>query len=654
MPNFNIGLSALRSSQFALQVVSNNIANANTEGYHRRQVDMKTVPPNLVAGHRIGNGVDISNIRRIEDKITEATLTGVTSDVSFVEESLGIQRKIESALLAGDNPLGGTLDEFLAEFKSLSANPNEPAQREAVLQSAQQFAEALRNASEQLNSLKQTVRLQVDHEVENVNREFVELSDLSVVIAQFKAQGVEHNNELDDRDALLNRLAEAIGLHRSEQFDGTLNLTIGRHSMQQGNHENVVSVGGSPDKIEIFMDERESPLTVDNGRMGALVKAYNETIPEIEEKLDRLANEFINTINQIQGTGIGAAGGFQNLISNKAVSSSSDPLSTAITDAALEPGDLTIGLTDANGNRQLYTLTINPDVDSLDDIAATISSLPGLNAAVNSATGKLQITSVAGTKFDFAGGIDTQPDLSLVTGTSVATLGGTYNDSTNETYTFQIEGTGTVGQSSNLFVNVLDSGGGLVEKINLGEGYEPGTDIELPNGVTFAFDAGTLNNADQFSSTFVGDPDQVNLTSALQLNSFFTGTNARTIHVADQLLQDPTKLASGRTGAPSDTSNLPRFIDVYEAPLMPGNRSFSSYTDEIATGIGFEIKANEQLSDSLGAYKLRLQDERDSKSAVDLNEELVYMQQYQKQYEAAVRVIQATDNILNELFSILR
>ena len=73
----------------------------------------------------------------------------------------------------------------------------------------------------------------------------------------------------------------------------------------------------------------------------------------------------------------------------------------------------------------------------------------------------------------------------------------------------------------------------------------------------------------------------------------------------------------------------------------------------MGTEIGFEINSNTALSTSLTSFRLRLEQERDAVSGVDLNEELVYLQEYQKSYEAAVRIIQATDDILNELFRIL-
>ncbi|MCD0459453.1 flagellar hook-associated protein FlgK [Roseiconus lacunae] len=654
MTNFNIGLTALRTAQVALDVVSNNVANANTPGYHRRRVELANLNPNVVAGHRIGNGVEVNYIRRLHDQVTESTLTSVISDVSYVEASLNIENKIESTLLAGDNVIGDTLNQLLSEFTNLSSGPNEATQRQAVLESGQQFAEAIRNTVSQLQDLKKTIRLQVDNEVENVNDELAQLSDLSVQISRFEARDLEHNNELDERDALLNRLAEMVGLVRSERQDGTLSLMIGRHSVQQGVNENSIRVGGSPEQLEIYMDERQTPLTLDNGRIGALLTAYNETIPAFEEKLNELANGLINTMNQVHGTGVGPDGGFQNLIGNIVSDSSTDPLSTVIEHADLQAGEFTIGVTDANGVRQLHTITIDPDVESLDDVAAQISGLSGLSASVSAATNQLQISALPGLSFDFAGGVDTEPDLSSVTGTSVAQLGGTYDGDSNETYTFRVDGSGTIGRGTGLIVNVFDSVGEPVAQLNVGEGYEAGSPIELPNGTTVAFSAGTLNHADEFSSTFVGDPDQVGLTSGLQLNSFFSGVDASTIEVDSKLLDNPTRLAAGKTGDLSDTSNLPAFIAIRDATVMPGDRTFSEYLDEIATEIGFQVQSNTRLNESLTTYKLRLEEERDATSAVDLNEEIVYLQQYQKSYEAAVRIIQTTDNMLNELFSIIR
>lgn len=653
MANFSTGLSALRSSQYALQVVSNNVSNANTDGYHRRRVSMQSTAPDFIGGFRIGTGVTVSGINRVRDQVTEASLTSVISDSEHVEQLLKVERKIESAILTGDNAVGRQLDQFFSEFTDLSASPNEPAQRSAIIESGKQLSAALRDAANQLDQLKRNVRLQIDNELSSLNGDLQELSDVSFQIFKFSAQGLERNNELDQRDSVINRIAAVIGISRNEQPGGELNLMIGHHSIQQGNRANQVAIEEADGQLRIMLDDSDRPLAPETGRLAALVEAYNEIIPAFEEQLDQIASQLIQSVNTVHSTGIGTAGSFQNLVGNINVADASIPLAEALPNANLTAGELTIALTDANGDRETHVVSLDPAVDSLDDLAARLTSVLGVSASVRASTNQFQITTAAGTEFDFAGGFETTPDLTLLSGTSVPNLSGSYSGESNEEITVRIEGTGEVGSASSLFANIYNSSGALLERVNLGAGYEAGSEIELDDGVRLSFSSGTLNNADQLTTRLTGEPDETGILAALGMNAFFRGTDARTIDVDQGVVDDPLRIATGRTGEAADTSNLSRFIALDDDKLMPGERTLGQFASEMGTEIGFEINSNITLSTSLTSYKLKLEQERDAVSGVDLNEQLVYLQEYQKSYEAAVRIIQATDDILNELFRII-
>lgn len=653
MPSFSIGLSALRTSQFALNVVSNNVSNANTEGYHRRRVSLETKPPNYLGGHRIGNGVTVSGINRIRDQVTESSLTNVISDSSDVDQLLTIERKIESAILSGDNAVGRQLDQFFAEFTNLSGSPNEPAQRSAVLESGKQLSAALRDASEYLDQLKRNVRLQIDNEIESLNSDLNELSEVSLQIFKFSTQGLEHNNELDQRDAVLNRIAAVVGITPNERPGGELNLMIGHHSIQQGNQSSSLSINEADGKLQVMLEGSDRPLSVETGRLSALVEAYNSIIPSFEDKLDQIAGELIQGVNAIQATGIGTAGSFQNLVGTVHVDDNATPLAEVLPAADLAAGELTITVTDASGDRQTHVISIDPAIDTLDDVATRLNSVLGISASVRTTTNQFQVTATSGLEFDFAGGVETNPDLASVTGTSVARLSGTYTGDVNEDLTVQIEGSGQVGNATGLYANIYSSSGALLSRIDVGDGYEAGSEIELDDGVRLSFAAGTLNDTDEFTTRLIGTPDETGILTALGMNSFFQGSDAKSIAVDREITNDPSRIATGRSGDAADTSNLLKFIALDDAKLMPGGRTIGQFTSEMSTEIGFEISSNTTLSTSLTSFKLKLEQEHDAKSGVDLNEELVYLQEYQKSYEAAVRIIQVTDEILNELFRII-
>ncbi|MCI5050032.1 MAG: flagellar basal body protein, partial [Rickettsiales bacterium] len=73
-------LSGLEVSQNALSTTSNNIANANTEGYSRQIVDQSAVTIN-----DIGNGVQVADISRRVDVYLERTISSEIYKLGYNE-----------------------------------------------------------------------------------------------------------------------------------------------------------------------------------------------------------------------------------------------------------------------------------------------------------------------------------------------------------------------------------------------------------------------------------------------------------------------------------------------------------------------------------------------------------------------------------------
>ena len=132
----NTGLSALQASQAALATVSNNIANANTDGYHRQQVHFASRAPLQIGNDLVGRGVDVSRINQVRDGVLEQALTRNTSGLSFVSTQLETLQSIEALLAPVDGSLNDRLEAFFNSIEQLSARPGEPVLRSAVLNAA--------------------------------------------------------------------------------------------------------------------------------------------------------------------------------------------------------------------------------------------------------------------------------------------------------------------------------------------------------------------------------------------------------------------------------------------------------------------------------------------------------------------------------------
>lgn len=652
---FDTGLSALRASQQALQVVSNNISNANTEGFHRRRTQFAALAPSELTSFRVGTGVTVGSVERIRDQVTEVSLTNAISDLSEVDQALVIGRQIETAFLAGSTSISDEVDQFFAEITRLTAAPDEPSQRAAVVEGAQRLTGVIRQAATQLEDLGAVVEAQITQEIDSLNQQFELLSTLSTRIESLSAQGFAPSAELDQRDALLNDIADAVGIQRNDFLPGTLNLRIGNAAIQQGGTSNQFSIErGADGRIEIFLDDSSRPLQLSGGRLAGLQDAFNTTIPKYADKLDQLSIALIQSVDNAHATGVGTAGGFQHLAGTRFVNDTEAALASAGAAFPISDGNITVSIVDADGVRRNETIAIDPEVDSLRDVADRFAAIDGLNAVVDPTSGQLQIFASEGVLFDFTGSIETHPDLVSFTGSAVPTFGGAYSREENRSLRFEVEGTGDVGISPDLFLNVFNDDGSLVRQINIGNGYEAGAELDIGDGVYVEFSRGTVQDGDTFTTQLIGQPDETGFLSSLGLNSFFEGQNATSISVTATILEDPSRFATGVSGDAADTVNLFRLVEIENQALFQNGLTISDFVDEIDTEIGFQVNTDAALSASLGSLRNRLQEERDSYSGVDLNEELIFLQEYQRSYEAAARVIQAADDILSELFSIIR
>src|SRR5260370_39646133 len=73
----NTALSALTAQKLALDIVGQNVANANTDGYSRQQVNLQSagsVSPSLfaVSDATAGGGVSVAGVSRVRDTFLEA------------------------------------------------------------------------------------------------------------------------------------------------------------------------------------------------------------------------------------------------------------------------------------------------------------------------------------------------------------------------------------------------------------------------------------------------------------------------------------------------------------------------------------------------------------------------------------------------------
>lgn len=309
---------------------------------------------------------------------------------------------------------------------------------------------------------------------------------------------------------------------------------------------------------------------------------------------------------------------------------------------------------------------VNPGAATLDELMTAINNDLGGTATARNVGGRLVLQSAEG-------GSTAQLSLANVAaGTALQSLGlstttatgrdravdvrvqGTYTGTSNQQFTFVPEGNGVIGQTPDLRVRVLDQNGAVVTTLSVGQGYEPGTPLQLGNGIEVSFGAGSVSATDGqvFSMDALADSDTTDILVALGMNSFFHGSSAADITVNPELLNNPDRLAAALGSASGDAGNLARLVGLRDRNLNELSRNtIEDFYADIVGDIGFETSAAATALQSQQQLLAQLENEREAISGVNIDEEMVELLKYQQSYEAAARFIsvaqQMTDTLIN-------
>ncbi len=649
-----IGFSALQASQFAINNVSQNLANASTEGYHRQEVGLQTSQSQLIGGQIVGRGVEVSHVSRLRDQIVESALTNSIGDLEAVNQQLNIESTIESILAPGERSIQTVLTGLFDSLARLSANPSENALRDSALNQANNLAEQIQEVSSNLIELRNDVRRQIDTELDLVNQDLRSLVELQNRIEADRING-SPNDLLDQRDRLVNSLAERIDIQRFETRQNQFGLGIAGSSISVGlvpiEFESFTNETGN---VEIRIAGTDRTVSFQSGRIAALEESHNSLISEYSNKIDEFAKTLIRSVDQAHAAGVGLDGPFSILKSTRPVSDVNVPL-TESSSFPIDNGELVLSITSPDNEQRTSTISINPDQDSLQDIANKISDLDNIQAVVDPQTNQLTIVAQPGYGFDFTGNLETIPRLTNFSGSSIPKIAGDYQGDTNRVLTVTANGAGEIGKTPGLTATVTNPDGLVVGEINIGEGYEAGTEIALEDGVSLTFDAGSINAADSFDAVLVAQSDSAGVLSALGLNNFFGGTDSSDISVRRDLLDNSARLATSKNGEIGDTGNLADIIRIRDSNIVGDDQlSFDDYLAETNSEIGFRVQSSESFQFALAEINFQYQTDRDSTSGVDINEELLNLTQHQTSYEAAVQVVRTLEAMLDDLFQIIR
>ncbi|MEH6616211.1 MAG: flagellar hook-associated protein FlgK [Porticoccus sp.] len=351
----NVGTSALLSLQRAINTTGHNIANVNTDGYSRQQVNFETLPPQFNGSSYIGSGVTTDSIQRYYDQFLVSEVRTRTTSQSGYQAFSELSSRLDGLLADPAVGLAPTLDSFFGAMQDVANNPGSLPERQVLLGEAQVLADRFHHLDNNFRNTSDELNARIATSVSDINLMARGIADLNEQITA-QAGGAPPNDLLDTRDQLITQLSEKISVTTVEQSDGAVNVMI-------GNGQSLV-VGYTAQQLQTFQDPYDGTQLkvgvaglsggvtdlsrfLSGGELGAILDFREQVLDPARSQLGFVATGLAATFNEQHQLGVdlnGQPGGdfflpVEATFSAHRSNSGASSINVSISDASALTGD---------------------------------------------------------------------------------------------------------------------------------------------------------------------------------------------------------------------------------------------------------------------------------------------------------------------------
>jgi flagellar hook-associated protein 1 FlgK len=623
-------VSGLLAFQQALDVTSNNIANADTPGYDVETTNFQEEPGQETGAGYVGSGVDVQSISRAYDAYLAAQVNATQSSYSSSNTLATQAGQVDNMLGDSSTGLTATLQSFVNALQTAATTPTSTAARQALLSSGQALAQQIQTYNSQLSQYGSQLETQLSGDVTQINSLSSNIATLNQQIAAASSNGQTPNALLDQRDQLINQLSQYVSVQTASQGSNEVNVYIGSGQalVTGGSAQTLSTIPSSydPSQFDIGLTSG-SGITADitsevsGGALGGLLSARSQVLDPATNAIGQIAVAVATTMNQQQQSGMdmtGAQG--QPMFAVGGVQALPDTSNAGTATLSVSRGSLSALTTDDykldyTGGSTPWQLT--------DETTGQSVSLGGSGTSTDPLTGAgLSIvvsgTAQAGDSFLVQPSAGAAAGFSMVlTSPSQVAAASLVQASAGSANT----GTGAVGSAGVTAPSTWTSGTYTVT-------FGAGSQYTVTDG-------GATVTSGTYTS---GQPIDFN---GIQLTLKGQPANGDTFTVSPN--------STSNTG---DNSNLYAMVNALSgAALDGGTTSVGAAVNNIVSQVGVVTQQAQNNASTQQAANQGATTNMNNVSGVNLDQQAASMLQYQQAYQAMAEVIQVSGQLFNSLIS---
>lgn len=320
-------ISGLRVNQDSMGILSKNVANSGTPGYHRQSLTV------LDYNSQDSSYARSTGVTRAFNNSLQTYYTRQVSDTSTSSVQAGYLDRLQGFL--GKPGSAGSLDTIYADFQNalqgLATSPDDYTARAQAVSQAQNMAETLNRLSTTIQGMRQETEGQMASDVHELNGQLNSLAEVNSRMLDMGMDDSSRASLLDQRDRLVSSVAEKIDVRADYRADGTVSLMTrsgvglldnGVSTFKFESAGNLAATSQfDPDpnatKVGKLTLTTPSGLALDlvsqgviqGGELGGLLTLRDKTLVEAQSQLDEIAAGLAQAFSTVQNSGVAATSG---------------------------------------------------------------------------------------------------------------------------------------------------------------------------------------------------------------------------------------------------------------------------------------------------------------------------------------------------------
>ena len=287
----SFGANAIAATNTSIGVTSNNIANANTDGYSRQSTDTTGTPV------------------RVADNLLSGRIQTAAGSLAMSQAFADALAELEGGLTSG-----GTIDEqvgqLFSKVSAASAAPTDSTSRDSVVAAARALVSGIQRRAAGLQAARKEADARIRDSATSATTLAKQLAAANTAVAK------NHDPaSLDARDKIAKQLGQLVGGQARIDGDGQMRYVLdGGAVLVDGRHAAALttrsdSVTGLA-RLEVVdgASRRDVTPAIGGGAIGAQLQIRDHTIPAVQTKLDQVAYDVTTSLNAVHTANAGLDG----------------------------------------------------------------------------------------------------------------------------------------------------------------------------------------------------------------------------------------------------------------------------------------------------------------------------------------------------------